>query len=270
MNIIGIDSGSSAVKMVELNSEGEIIHELMISKVPIMEAIEIFINSKNIEKSNIEKIVTTGVGKDEINEDIYGIPTIKVDEFIAIGTGGLYLANQEDALIVSIGTGTAFVMANGKEFRHIGGTGVGGGTLLNLCKKFCNVKSFEEINKAISKGSLKNVDLTIQDVVIEEIKTLPKDTTSANFGKLNNNATNEDIILGIANMIFETIGMMAVFATQNSKHKNIIVVGSVATIPYISTVLSKIEKLHNVKFIIPKQAKYACIMGAIKSTNIKK
>lgn len=266
MNIIGIDSGSSAVKMVELNSDEKIINQLMISKIPVKQAIDTFVNSKNIDKRSIEKIVITGVGKDEINESIYGIPTIKVDEFTAIGEGGLSLANKEEALIVSIGTGTAFVRANKKGSKHIGGTGIGGGTLLNLCKKIGNVETFEEINEAISKGSLKNIDLTIQDVAIEEIKTLPKDTTSANFGKLSKNATNEDMILGIANMIFETIGMMAVFATQNIKKKNIIVIGSVATIPYINIVLGKIEKLHNVKFIIPEQAEYACILGAIKST----
>ena len=52
-------------------------------------------------------------------------------------------------------------------------------------------------------------------------------------------------------MVFETIGMMAVFATQNTNTKNIIVVGSVATMPYIKTVFAKIEKMYNLKFIIP-------------------
>ena len=66
-------------------------------------------------------------------------------------------------------------------------------------------------------------------------------------------------------MIIETIGMMAVFATQKEEKKDIIVIGNVATMPYTSTVLKKIEKLHNVKFIIPKYAEFATAIGAIKS-----
>lgn len=266
MNTIGIDSGSSIVKIIEVDENKNILHSIMLKKIPIIQALDKFIEEEKIEIKNIEKIVLTGVGKDEVGEKIYNIPTIKVDEFIAIGTGGLYMANEEEALVVSIGTGTAFVMAREEEIKHIGGTGVGGGTLFNLCKKMANINEFCEIEEAIKNGSLKNVDLTIQDVSLHEIKTLPKDTTSANFGKLNEKANNNDIILGITNMIFETIGMMAVFATQNININNIIVVGNLADIQYINKVLEKIEKMYNVKFIIPKQAKYATAIGAIAST----
>ena len=266
MNIIGIDSGSSAVKIVEEDTNGKVIKKLMLNKMPVKQAIEVFINKEKIKKEEIGKIVLTGVGKDEIEEELYGIPTVKVDEFVAIGTGGLNLANKRSGLIVSIGTGTAFVTAKGKNFKHIGGTGVGGGTLLSLCKKMGNVNTMSEINEAIKKGSLKNVDLSIQDVAIKEIKTLPPSTTSSNFGKLNDKANENDIILGIANMIFETIGVMAVFATQNTRNRNIIVIGNVAVMPYINVVLKKIENLHKgVKFIIPKHAEYATAIGAIKS-----
>lgn len=266
MNIIGIDSGSSTVKIIEVDLEGKILHKLILNKMPILQAIDIFINKEKINKQEVKQIVITGVGMDEVTGNIYDIPTKKVDEFIAIGTGGLYLANKKNALIVSIGTGTAFVEAKNKSFKHIGGTGVGGGTLLNLCKKIGNKNTFKEINDAIKEGSLNNIDLTIEDVSTKEIITLPKDTTAANFGKLNNEATTNDIIKGMANMIFETIGMMAVFATRNQKNRNIIVIGNVATMPYINKVLNKIEDLHKgIKFIIPKNAEFGTVIGAIKS-----
>ena len=265
MSIIGIDLGSSTTKMINMNEEGQILNKLMLNRTNAKKAIDFFIDDKKIDKQKISKIVLTGVRKNEIEENIYNIDTIKVDEFIAIGTGGLYLSNKKEGLVVSIGTGTAFVKAENKNFEHIGGTGIGGGTLLNLCKKIGDISSFNEINESILKGKLDNIDLTIQDVSMQEIKTLPKDTTSANFGKLNEKATRDDIIKGIANMIIETIGMMAVFATQKEEKKDIIVIGNVATMPYTSTVLKKIEKLHNVKFIIPKYAEFATAIGAIKS-----
>lgn len=140
------------------------------------------------------------------------------------------------------------------------------GTILNLCKLVGNTKTIEDINKEIIKGNLANVDLTIQDVAINEIQNLPKDTTSANFGKLNDKATKADIILGITNMVFETIGMMAVFGTQNTSCKNIIVIGNIATMPYLKTVLNKIEKLHGVIFEIPDFAEFGTAFGAVKAT----
>lgn len=140
-----------------------------------------------------------------------------------------------------------------------------GGTLINLCRKILKIQTFEEIKQACARGNLKNIDLTIGDVSKNDIEILTKDITSSNFGKFNNNATNDDIALGIANMIFETIGMMAVFATQNKKTKNIIITGNIANIPQINEALAKIEKMHNVKFIIPKNAAFGTVIGAIKT-----
>ena len=74
------------------------------------------------------------------------------------------------------GSRFAFVKCKNREYQHIGGTGVGGGTLFNLSKKISNVDSFEDIINASLKGNLRNVDLTIQDVTNKEIKTLPKQT----------------------------------------------------------------------------------------------
>ena len=94
--IIGIDSGSSAVKIIAEDEKENIVNKLMLNKMPVIQAIEIFLNKYNIDKNNITKIVLTGVGKEEIEKNIYDIPTIKVDEFVAIGTGGQYLTKQKD------------------------------------------------------------------------------------------------------------------------------------------------------------------------------
>lgn len=167
--------------------------------------------------------------------------------------------------MASIGTGTAFIKNERGEITHLGGTGIGGGTLINLCKKINSNFTFEDINKIELTASLKNVDLTIQEVTTEEIKTLPKDTTAVNFGKLNENATQDDIVLGIMNMIFETIGVMAALAAKGSNITNIIAIGHVVKIPYARKVFDKIEKLHNVKFTIPQNAEFGTAIGAIRA-----
>ena len=109
-----------------------------------------------------------------------------------------------------------------------------------------------------------DIDLTIEDITTEEIPTLPKDITAANFGKLKKDVTNPDIMLGIINMIFETIGMMVILAARNDSIKDIVLVGSLTKVPYLNTVLERFKWICDLNFIIPKNAEYATAIGAIK------
>lgn len=178
---------------------------------------------------------------------------------------GLELSKKEEAIIISVGTGTAFVRANKNDIKHIGGTGVGAGTLINLCNKFINVNSFEEIMNLAMKGNLSKIDLKIGDVSDSEIQTLPKDLTAVNFGKIEEDANSADIVLGFVNMIFETIGMMAVFCTKNDDIKDIVITGNIAEIPRVKEILDKIKNLYNINFIIPDNQQFATAVGAIKT-----
>ena len=44
MSILGVDSGSSIVKLVVIDKKGEILHKAMLNKTPILQAIETFTN----------------------------------------------------------------------------------------------------------------------------------------------------------------------------------------------------------------------------------
>ena len=76
----------------------------------------------------------TGVRSSLISGNLCDIPTDRISEFEAIGCGGLYVLNLQEALVVSMGTGAAFVMADYNQRVHIGGSGLGGGTLCGLGK----------------------------------------------------------------------------------------------------------------------------------------
>ncbi len=260
MNYIGIDIGTSNIKIIEVDKKINIKNKMILKKDIPERALEQFINKKNINLENIDKIAVTGVGANNMADKFFNKEVVKVPEFIAIGSVG-----EGKFIVASVGTGTAFIKNENGVITHLGGTGIGGGTLINLCKKINQRINFEDIKKAELTGTLKNVDLTIQDVTTEEIKTLPKDTTAANFGKLNEKATNHDIILGIMNMIFETIGVMAALGAKGSNIINIIAIGQTVNIPYARKVFDKIEKLHNIKFTIPQNAEYGTAIGAVKA-----
>lgn len=265
MNYISMDIGTSNIKIIETDENLNIKNKMILEKINPREALEKFIDENNIDLENIENIVVTGVGSYNIEDQILNKTIVKIPEFIATGNIG----EEEEFIVASVGTGTAFIKNEKAEITHLGGTGVGGGTLINLCKKINPKITFDDIKNAEKIGTLENVDLTIQDVTTEEIKTLPKDTTAVNFGKLSEKATNNDIVLGIMNMIFETIGVMAALAAKGSNITNIIVIGQVANIPYVRKVLNKIEKLHNVKFTIPQNAEYGTAIGAVRATFLR-
>lgn len=272
--VIGIDVGGSTTKIVGYSDQGKLISRLQVEAAdPLTSAygaLGKFINENKLALSQVRQIILTGVGASLFKENIYGIATKQVDEFKAIGLGGLALSRKKEGLIISMGTGTAFVRAGRGGIAHIGGSGVGGGTVLGLCGKLCGASSFSTVEEMAEKGSLKKVDLNIEDISSGEIPTLPPDTTASNFGKMQDGATHEDLALGILNMTFQTIGMMAVFACRNDRVKDVILTGTLAEVPFAKKIFQALHKMHGINFIIPKHAIYATATGAALSYLYKK
>lgn len=267
--IIGIDIGGSTTKIVGLNMEGKYIASLRVTAAdPITSvygALGKFLKENNTTLGEIKQIILTGVGASFFSDDIYGVPTKTVEEFEALGLGGLELSGKKEALIVSMGTGTAYVRASQDKITHIGGSGVGGGTLVGLCGKLVNAHQFSTIIEEANGGDLSNIDLVISDISKDVISTLPPNTTASNFGKISDTATNADITLGVINMVFQTIGMLAVFACKNDTIKDIILTGMLSTLPQARLVFDELHKLYGHNFIIPENAIFATATGAALS-----
>ena len=267
--VIGIDVGGSTTKIVGYTDEGKLISMLKVEAAdPLTSAygaLGKFINENSLSLADVKQIILTGVGASLFQKEVYGIPTSTIDEFKAIGLGGLALSGKKEGLIVSMGTGTAFVRAGHEGIKHIGGSGVGGGTVLGLCGKLCGATSFKTVVELSETGSLKKVDLNIEDISKGIIASLPPDTTASNFGKMEDGSSCEDLTLGILNMVFQTIGMMAVFACRNDEVKDVILTGTLTQVPFAAQVFDALHKMHGVNFIIPQNAIYATATGAALS-----
>ena len=267
--VIGIDVGGSTTKIVGYTDGGKLVSMLKVEaadpQTSAYGALGKFINQNGLALSDVTRIILTGVGASLFNKDVYGIATSVVDEFQAIGLGGLELSGKKEGLIVSMGTGTAFVRAGAGGIYHIGGSGVGGGTVLGLCGKMCGATSFKTVEEMAEMGSLAKVDLNIKDISSATISTLTPDTTASNFGKLEDDASHEDITLGVLNMTFQTIGMMAVFACRNDRVKDVILTGTLSQVPFAKKVFEALRKMHGINFIIPDNALYATATGAALS-----
>ncbi len=267
--IIGIDVGGSTTKIVGYTHEAKPVGMLKVEaadpQTSAYGALGKFINENSLALSDVRQIIVTGVGAALFKKKIYGIPTSTVDEFQAIGLGGLALSNKKEGLIVSMGTGTAFVRAGKQGIFHIGGSGVGGGTVVGLCGRLCGIKSFRSIVGLAEKGHLNKVDLNIGDISRKTISTLTKDITASNFGKMEDGLKAEDLAAGVLNMVFQTIGMLAVFACRNESMKDVVLTGTLSQVPQAKKVFEMLHAMHGINFIIPKNALYATATGAALS-----
>lgn len=263
--IIGIDIGGSTTKIVGF-SDNKIFSPILVKAndpiASVYGAFGKFLSLNQLDLSDVERIMVTGVGSSFVTKRIYGIPTGKVDEFRAIGVGGLFLSKLPKAIIVSMGTGTAFVMADGTTVQHVGGTGIGGGTLLGLSYKMLNVRNFEDLIETANGGNLAHIDLTIGDITQDILTGLPPDTTASNFGKISDLASKSDAALGIINLVFQTIGMLSIFATKMHQINDIILTGNLVNVPQSHLIFEQLSKLFGVNFHIPESAEYATAAGA--------
>lgn len=269
--VIGIDVGGSTTKIVGFDISGEtnrLIEPIFVRATDpitsIYGAFGKFTDINDLELSDIARVMITGVGSSYVTKSIYSLKCETIKEFRSIGLGGLYLSEYDKALIVSMGTGTALVYAeDGKEPQYLGGTGVGGGTLLGLSKQLLGMNNIEHIAELAKEGDIHNIDLKISDISRQDIVPGYSDVmTASNFGKLSDLATKSDIALGLINMVFETIGMVSVFAARNFDIKNILLTGNLTSVPQAAEVFANLNRMFDMNFIIPKYAQFGTVIGA--------
>jgi type II pantothenate kinase len=265
--ILGIDVGGSTTKIVGFDENKNLITPLFVrANDPITSlygAFGKFTDTNNIELSDIEKIMVTGVGSTYLNKPLYGIPCTHVSEFECIGLGGLYLSGLNKAIVVSMGTGTAIVLAeNGKEPKYLGGTGVGGGTLTGISKKLIGVSHIEDIVELASEGDLSNVDLRVSDISSKKIVGMSSDLTASNFGNLSDLATKNDLALGLINMVFESVAMLSLFASRANGVQDVIMTGNLTTISQADGIFSYLSNIFEANYSIPTHSQFSTVIGA--------
>ena len=263
--IIGIDIGSTTTKAVTIEN-GKLVMKIKTrASDAVTSATGAFgkmILENNIKMEAIEGIMITGVGSSKIKNDIFGIPTKHVNEIRAVGTGGMFLSGLDDIIITNIGTGTVIIEANKDNIVHVGGSGVGGGTIFGLAKHLLPTAEFTGIMKLAENGNLNQVDLLLEDIMDTDISFLVKETTASNFGKMLDTAGTGDIALGIINMVYQVIGMLSVFAARAKNKDTVIITGKGSSNHIGQKVLGTITAMYGIKFIYPENAEYTTAVGA--------
>jgi type II pantothenate kinase len=202
--------------------------------------------SKQIHKlvnfDDVEFIGVTGGKHYDLPSKIGGIELSHANEIDAISKGTNYLAkNDKKKLIISSGSGTAFVLSDGSMISHAGGTGVGGGTIVGLCNLINGENNPDVINKLANRGKVEKVDLLLNEVVSGPIGELPKDATAVNFGKVRykNKSTKADKTAAIMNLVGQTVARMASATAVAFNCDNVYVVGRTPQYDLYKSVLKR-------------------------------
>lgn len=192
----------------------------------------------------------------------------KVDEIKAIGVGGLALSGKREGLVVSMGTGTALVVARegGKMVFHVGGTGVGGGTLLGLSARMLRTHSFKALEEMAATGDTRKLDLTVTDIAGGPIGVVPSWATASNLGRIDGRASENDVAAAVFNLVSQVIGMIVVFASRAyGLEWDVVLVGGLARSRLITKSIREVTDMFHIKLCLPRNSEYCVAIGAAKS-----
>ena len=165
--VIGIDVGGSTTKIVGIEN-GEIRSPQFIKAedpvTSLFGAFGKYIYDNRIDLSSIEQVMLTGVGSAYVEGNLYGLPTSKVDEFVANARGAGYGSGLDRMIVVSMGTGTSFIKVEGDSIEHLGGMALGGGTLQGLSRIIFKTHDIKYVMSMAMRGDVSAVDLQIRDI----------------------------------------------------------------------------------------------------------
>ena len=258
---IGADIGGSAVKLVCADDNNRILSRRRYATdgdlAHFERELSLLLSRQSLDGISI---TVSGVGSKMLEKRKADYNVRYISEFEAFGRGAQILSGRENALVVSMGTGTAFVMAHGDVYEHIGGSGIGGGALCGLSLLTTGVADIYNIKDMTALGDTTKVDLTVGDISVGDTG-LAADLTAANFGKASLDDDNNDIAAGLANMIYQSVGVMAAFALKGTDLDTVVFVGAMSEFPVGAQMMKNVGDLHGYSFIMPAGGAFAGALG---------
>lgn len=263
---IGIDIGSSTTKIVAFEKERMLEPMVVCADSQVASlygAFGRYLYENGLDLANVEGVYITGVGSKFVDKPVYGCPTYRVDEFIATGTGGYYLTDKREVIVVSMGTGSFFVKVTESEMKHLGGVGLGGGTICGLSSIMLNTDDIHEIAAMSHQGNVAEIDLRIGDLAREKLPGLNLEVTASNFGKADAQSKQEDIAAGIVHLVLENVCQTAILASVNTGIRDYLLIGGLTKFIECQELTEAFKNLWDVEISIPEYSDYATAIGAV-------
>lgn len=273
-NAIGIDLGQTLTKIAYLKNEKLVL--TLCERGNQEKALNTLLNSKTPAYKAIK--LTGGKAYEIFRDYSHRYSATLINEFQAIvkGTETLYQLKLQktlqDAVIVSLGTGTSITLKKKETFKHVTGSALGGAFFNGLNELFFGETEYSDLLKMAKQGNRCNVDLKVDDIYHPDdnrVDTMFREFTAASLGKIGSEKSKEnhkqvDIIQSILNSIGETIGTIACLVAKNEDIKEIIFIGGFLRQNFIlKQILKIICQINNKRAIFIKHSEYAGSIGAL-------
>jgi len=63
-------------------------------------------------------------------------------------------------------------------------------------------------------------------------------------------------------MVFETVGMVSVFAARNYGLRDVVLTGNLTTVSQAPAIFESLNRMFDMNFVIPKHARFGTVIGA--------
>lgn len=258
---IGVDVGSSLTKIAVQQPSGQVRYQLLRRGQPS----EIVRAVRGVKASSVG---LTGGGAALLASQL-GQPAVAVNEFTAWGTGANRLMPQtEPYLLVSLGTGTSVMLVEEKEVRRMGGTALGGGTILGLGAALLGGVDFAATCALAAQGSRDSVDLLVRDIYPDTDSPINGNLTAAAFGRVARHGVvppAPDVAAGIMRLVGENVALIAGGHAQRLGLTRLVFGGStLRDNPVLAEVLREVAELLGLQGVILENGEFAGALGALQ------
>ena len=225
---IGIDAGGTLVK-VAASVNGAIMYR----KFP---ARKLGVAAEWLNRHYFDATLCMTGGKADMLQALFPPGRCStLPEFAATCSGIQYLLKDkpdrpESFILTNVGTGTSIHYLDGQTQTRIGGTGVGGGTLIGLASLLTGLGDYEEIVEIACSGRRHPIDLKVQDIYEGSTPPIIGDLTASNFGKGPFDHVDafrrEDLLAAVIGLVGETVATASIFASGQFGTRDIVYIGS--------------------------------------------
>ncbi len=223
---------------------------------------------QQIERWRPEHILATGGAAKRLGERVAGLRPRWVSEIAAWAKGAGVLARRQGLelppryVLVSLGTGTSVLEIRGDKGTRIGGTALGGGTLLGLGRLLLKVASFQELVQLAQGGDRREVDLLVGDIYSDGEAPLPPEVTASNFGKLAS-TRDADLAQALVGLLGENIGLICSALTRIHGVDTVVFGGStLSDNPVLEQTLDRVMRALGHKLYFLREAAFCGAIGA--------
>lgn len=267
---VGVDVGATLAKIVLRTPDAPPQFDLI--PAPALPSV-----AERISAAKPVRIGATGGGAGELSRLLQN-GTVLVNEFAAWGAGSTALLREqlgqdlgaERHLVVSVGTGTSVMLVDGLSVTRVGGTALGGGTVMGLGSLLTGSPRFSHLAGLAAEGQRQNVDLRVSDIYRPGEIPLAGDLTAANFGKLHRPGASPsepekaDLAHAIMGLVGENIALICGGLAAATQVRRIVYAGStLRENPALVEVLREITRAVGREPVFLAQGEHAGALGAL-------